>query len=1080
MNKRKLIIFLLFMIFCISNTMAQNTITGKVTGDDGQPVIGASVAVKGTTIGTISDVDGSFTLHVPQGNMNDTIQFSYIGMETIAEPIAGRSSISVVMHDNDVSMDEVVVTALGLSKDRKAIGYSALQVSGEELVSSKTTNPMAALSGKVAGVEIIGNAGPGSSQNVMIRGASSLSQNQPLYIVDGVPLINRITNTGDGLNYATDMGTGLNAVNPNDIEAMTVLKGAAATALYGSRAANGVILITTKSGKNTNGKMNISYDGTLTLQRVGMLPRVQEKYGEGWYGIFSTVENGNWGPAYTGTPQAWGYVYENQRQVANYEFLPTRLRDFYETGIANSHTVAASGGNASTNYYVSLSNDHENGVLPLDYDTYNRTTFATRASHKWNKFTFSSSFNVATEKVHQVPAGQSRSLGQNLFNSALHISLVDLKDEDNPFNSNDYFFTPYGQNPYWCIRNMAAELHRNKIYGKFQADYQIYKDLKFTYRFGGDVENTKTESMRNLFTFTPGSPQYVDNNNTVVDDSGYYKLEKATEYEINNDAFLTYTKNITEDLGVSAIAGFSAMETSWNYLNGEIQSLVLPGFYNLTNSTAEPTTTTKLEKIRRIGLFANVDFDYKRMVYLTLTARNDWSSTLPTNNNSYAYPGITLSWIFTELGDEGKLGPLTFGKLRAAYGWTGKDASVYTIYDFYAPTTIVNPGYPDVNDFQFPANGVNSWSVSNQMGNPELKPERTNEFELGTELIFYNGRFGIDASYYNKYTKDLINRLSLDVSTGYTSTFANIGDVRNKGYEISLFGYPVKTKDFSWKLSANVAQNKNKVEKLMLDEILLEGFSTCAIYAVEGQSVGQFKTTQALTVENGGKSYVVVDAKGCPVETDNEYIGRDINEKIRVGLTSAWQYKNFGLEATLDLHMGGYMFSNTKHNMGWTGSGYETTLNDRNPFIIPNSVLEVNAGTKGAIEVEMPDHSKKYYVENTTAPLAANNGKTGALHTFYSNGGLNCGADDVIERSYMKLRNASFYYTLPGSIAAKLKLQDVRFSFNAGNILLWLPKSNGYVDPESTSYGTGIGAKFGETNTNPTNQIYTFGVSVKF
>ncbi len=1079
MNKRKLITFLLFLILGISNVLAQNTITGKVTGDDGQPVIGATVAVKGTTLGTISGVDGSYMLNLPQSNANDSIQFSYIGLETVVVAIDGRSRIDVVLSDADVSMDEVIVTALGISKDRKAIGYAALQVSGEELASSKTANPMAALSGKVAGVEIIGNAGPGSSQNVMIRGAASLSQNQPLYIVDGVPLINRLTTTGNQLDYATDMGTGLNAVNPSDIEAMTVLKGAAATALYGSRAANGVILITTKSGQNTNGKMNISYDGTLSLQRVGMLPRVQEKYGEGWYNIFSTEENGNWGPAYTGMPQRWGYVVDNRQQVANYQFLPSRLRDFYETGVANSHTVSASGGNASTNYYVSLSNDHENGVIPLDYDTYNRTTLATRASHKWEKLTFSSSFNMATEKVSQVPSGQSRSLGNNIFNAPLHISLVDLKDLDNPFNNNDNFFTPYGQNPYWCVQNMRAELRRNKFFGKFQFDYQILNDLKLTYRFGGDVENTKTEAMRNIMEFTPGSIQ-AEANGKLIDDSGYYSQEKSTEYEINNDAFLTYTKNFGQNFGMSAIAGFSAMESSWNYLKSEIKSLVLPGFYNLTNSTSDPDSEEFTSKIRRMAVFANVDFDYKRMVYLTASARNDWSSTLPVNSNSYAYPGITLSWIFTELGNEGRLGPLTFGKLRAAYGWTGKDAEAYKVYDFYATTHIVNPGYPNVNDFAFPANGVTSWSVSNQKGNPDLKPERTNEFELGAELIFYDGRFGLDAAYYNKLTKNLINKLSLDVSTSYTEVFSNIGDIRNQGYELTAFGYPVKTRDFGWKISANFAQNKNRVEKLMLDEIRLSGFSTAAIYAVKGMAVGQYKTDRALTVENGGNSYVVVNTKGCPVASDMEYIGKDINEKFRAGITTAWNYKNFGLEATFDLHYGGYIFTFTKENMGWTGSGYETMLNDRNPFIIPNSVLVADKDTKDAFEVQMPDGSTSYFVENTSAPLCYYNGQQGDLPSFYSDGGLNCSDGFVIDRSYLKLRNASFTYSLPRSVAGKLCLQDVRFSLNAGNILLWLPKENGYLDPESSSYGTGIEGKFGEICTNPTNKVFTFGISVKF
>ncbi len=1069
MNKTKLIMFFLLLFLGVGNALAQKTISGKITGEDGEPIPGASITVKGTTTGTISSYDGTYILTVPQNTKSDTLQYSYIGMETVAEAINGRTTINVTLSNSDVAVDEVVVTALGISKNQKALGYAATKVSSDEIAISKNANVMGALSGKVAGVDIMGNAGPGSSQNVMIRGAASLSNNQPLYIVDGVPLINKQVTTGDNLNYNTDMGTGLNAVNPNDIESMTVLKGAAATALYGSRAANGVIMITTKSGSNTNGRLNIDYDGNFAVERVGYISKAQDMFGQGWYGMFSREENGNWGPAYTNQPQPWGYTIDNQQQVANYSFLDTRLRDFYELGFNNSHSLSLSGGNATTNYYFSVANDSENGVIPGDHDTYNRTTLSTRGSHKFNRVKITTSANFSNEKTLAIPSGQGASIIKALWDSPANISLVDLKDMDNKFNKNDNYFTPFGYNPYYVIENFVAEQHRNKLYGKAQADVDICKDLKLTYRFGGDVENSKTDSKRNSIKFTPGSVQ--DGLGTEYD--GYYSQIKRTRYEINNDVYLSYNKAINDDFNISAIAGFSAQEEGYNYMNAEISNLVLEGFYDLTNSTADPSTDQYHTKVRRLGVYANVDLDYKRMLYLTLTGRNDWSSTLPVDNRSYFYPGVTLSWIFTELGNDGKLGPLTFGKARASYGMTGKDASAYYVYDYYLKAYAANYGYGSVNYLEFPLAGSNSWAVSNTMGNPNLKPELTTEYEFGLELVFLNGRFGIDGDFYNKFTKDLINGISLDNSTGYTYTYANIGDIRNKGYELNGFVYPIKAKDFNWKISANFSQNFNKVEDLMLDELYLSGYSGCGIYAVKREPVGQFKTNVARKVKDEkGASHVVVDNTGNPLASVlTEYVDKDVNEKFRLGFTTRFEYKNFSLEGTFDYHHGGYIYCHTKEYQGWTGSGLETVVNDRNPYVIPGSVVEVKSKDDADFE-----YDGVFYAENMNSVSNYNK----MLHTFYSDGGVDKTNGFIIDRSYLKLRNVSFSYTMPARIVSRMKLQKVAFSLTASNILLWTPKENSYIDPECTSFDTGIGAKFGEYFTNPTNQVYTFGVSVGF
>ncbi|MBQ5451706.1 MAG: SusC/RagA family TonB-linked outer membrane protein, partial [Bacteroidales bacterium] len=918
---------------------------GKVVDRNGQPILGATVAVKGTTIGTISDDNGVYNLRIPNGSKSDTITVSFLGMQTAYMPVGNNSTIDVTLMEDDIAVEEVEITALGISKQRKAIGYAATKVDGDDIINAKTSNVIASVAGKVAGVEVMGNAGPGSTQNVMIRGAASLSGNQPLYIVDGVPIINTMSSGGDNLNNYTDLGSGLNAINPNDIESMTILKGAAATALYGSRATNGVVMITTKSGKNTNGKMIVTYDGAVSVQRVGYIPEVQEQFGQGWDGTFSREENGNWGPAYTNQNQAWGYIVDNSQQVAKYQFLKNRTREFYDLGLGNSHALSASGGNEKTSYYMSISNNHENGVIPGDHDTYNRTTISVKGSHTWNRLKFSSAFNYSNEKTVAVQAGQGHTMAKDLWDVPLHISLVDLGDLDNKFNQNSNYFTLFGINPYYLLENQNTELHRNKVYGKVQADIEIVKGLTLTYRFGGDIMNNKIEDKRNMVLFDVDSEQYKYNSkdDQTIGEPGYYSLSKYTGYEINNDAFLTYSKRLSDNWNLSAIAGMNVQEVSSNKLSGEINALVIPDFYNLTNSSSDPKTSSTLSKVRRVGAYANIDADFKSMLYLTFTMRNDWSSTLPTDNNSYAYPGMTAAWIFTELGNDGHFGPLTFGKVRASYGWTGKDATAYRVYDFYVSSVVRNPGYNGVNDLSFPIGGSQAWGICQIMGNPKIKPERTNEFEIGTELVFFNGRLDFDGAFYNKYTKNLIASLNVDNSTGYTSTLYNLGDISNKGYELSIGGTPVKLGDFSWRVSANFSQNFNKVEKLMLDEIGLEGFSSAMIYAVPGKAIGQFKTTPAATVTDPqGKVHTVVDAKGNPkTSTDMQYVGKDVNEKFRTGLTNRFEYKGFSLEATLDLHYGGYMYSKTREYLGWTGAGYYTNFNDRNPFVVPNSVVEV-------------------------------------------------------------------------------------------------------------------------------------------
>lgn len=1051
--KRKLTMFLALFFLGIGLVMAQTQVRGSVVDESGEPIIGASIQIKGTTRGAVTDVDGNFSLSVPS---NSILVISYVGMKT--QEVQAKSSMMVVLKSNAELLDEVIVTAMGVSRDKKALGYAATSIKGEDIANAQTVNPISALSGKVSGLDISAAPGPGATQNVIIRGASSFGNNQPLYIVDGVPVTNSQNRSGDNLNSQVDFGSGINALNPDDIADMTILKGAAATALYGSRAANGVIMITTKSGRNTDGKVQITYDGGLALSRVGRLPDEQTQFGQGWSGDHALDENGNWGSAYDGKDRVWGNIVNNSQQIKPYVYLNNRVRDFYDTGVDYNNAISFSGGNVATNYYLSLSQNSVDGVIPTDQDSYDRYTIAARGAHQAGKFNVSSSINFSTEKTKAVASGQGTSMHRSLYEIPNDLSIVDFKDYHSTFNNLDNYFTPYGVNPYYILNENGAIQNKNKFFGKFQVDYDIIDNLKLTYRFGGDYESSISETHQAIIAFTSGA----HNAGSSTANPGNYEERRRERVQMNHDVMAAYKGSISDNFSINAIAGFNANERTYSYLFGAVTSIDVPGFYSLSNSLSPSTSEQYKSKRRLVGLYANVDLGFNDYAYLTLTARNDWSSTLPTNGNSFFYPGATFSFLLTDYLKSNSIdtGIFDFAKVRLAYGQTGNDADLYYIYDRYVSGFATNPGYPSVDDLTFPLDGVNSYTVSNRLGNANLKPEITKEFEIGFETRFLNNRIGLDFSYYNRLTEGLIEVLPKDPSSGYTSQISNLGDIRNKGIELTVDVKPVETKNFSWNISWNFTRNRNKVERLDVDEVLLGGFGGAGIYAVEGLPIGQFKYTRTQKVTIDDEEYTIVDGNGNPQATaDMEYIGKDINEKYRMGLTNVFTFKDISLGATFDYRLGGYLHSQTKDYMHWTGSSPESVLNDRNPFIVPNSVKNNGDGTYSENDVPV----------NPTA-----------FHTFYSQGGFLGDEYSVISRSYLKLRNVSLAYSLPKTIVEKLKVNNVRLSLTANNILLWTPGENAYIDPETTTFGNDVAAKFGEFNANPTNVTYTFGVSILF
>ncbi|QVY65362.1 SusC/RagA family TonB-linked outer membrane protein [Polaribacter sp. Q13] len=1034
----------LLLALVVQISFAQTkTISGTVSDKSGV-LPGVSIVIKGTKKGTESDFDGKFSIKTNNG---DVLIFRYLGYKTTKKTIGSNNILNVTLEEGGEVLDEIVVTATGGQKVKKALGYSAASLGKKDFTISKTSNPMDALQGKVSGVDISAGPGPGSTQNVIIRGSSSFGNNQPLYIIDGIPITNSQNRSGSSLNNQVDFGSGINAINPDDIENMTVLKGAAATALYGSRAANGIIMITTKSGKNTDGKVNISYNNTFAFTRVGYLPEEQKQFGQGWSGDRALDENGNWGAAYDGLDRVWGRVIDNSQRIKPYNFVENRIRDFYDLGESHSNSLALSGGNETTNFYLSLSENSVDGPIPTDNDSYNRYTISMKGSHQGEKLKIQGSINVASEKTNAVESGQGSSVLRSLYEISNDISLLELKDYKNKFNNLDNYFTPYGINPYYILNENGAEQQKYKFYGKFQLDYKLLDNLKLQYAFGGDFE-TSTSDVHHAI---------IESSTATSLDPGSYSETRRNSLQMNHDFKTIYNTKLFKGINLDAIVGLNVNERQSDELKGSINSLDLPNYYHLSNSLAPSTSSQTSSKRRLMGLYYNLDFSIYDYLYLTLSGRNDWSSTLPEKNNSYFYSGQTLSFILSDFLEAKNVntGIMNFAKLRVAYGTTGNDADPYSIADRYVSATSTNPGFPQIDDLDFPLNGVNAYSASNRLPNPDLAPELTNEFEVGVEAQFFNSRLGFEVSYYNRFTEGLIDDRPIDPSSGYTFQTTNLGDVRNKGLEINFNATPVVIKDFSWKVNANFSTNDNMVEKLQ-DEVFLAGLGGAGIYAVEGKSMGQFKVAKIQTTDTG---QTIVDGSGMPIATvDTEYIGKDINEDYRLGLTNTFTWKGFSLAGTLDYRNGGYIYSGTKAYMGgWTGGGIETVLNDRKPFIIENSVTKNSDGS---------------FSENHTP---VDNTK---LNDFYSQGGLTGEEYAIIDRSYLKLRNVNLRYQFPTSITEKINVKSLSLSLSASNILLWTPAENKYIDPETTSFGNDIGAKFGEFSANAPNQTFTIGLNL--
>lgn len=634
-----------------------------------------------------------------------------------------------------------------------------------------------------------------------------------------------------------------------------------------------------------------------------------------------------------------------------------------------------------------------------------------------------------------------------LWQSARDISIVDFKDYNNKFNNVDNYFTVYAQNPYYVLNEHGNKFIENRMYGNANLEAKVLPWLTARFVIGSDVSNSTLKTWRAITNCSRAD--YNDDPGQVTEGS-YFSSE------LNTDFMLEFKKDFSEDFSVGGILGHNFNQRDSRVQTASVIGLSIPNFYNLSNSSATPSVSGDLSQRRLIGLYGQLNLGYKNYLYLNMTARNDWSSTLPAANRSFFYPSVDASFIFSELIDAKDI--LSFGKIRAGIAQTGKDADPYRVFSIMTQT-VHDDGY---RTLEYPlAGGINGFTVSNTIGNPKLQPEISTEKEIGLEMQFLNKRIGLDLSLYDKTTTDLIWAATIPSSTGYTSQIQNLGEINNKGVEIALSLVPVKTKDLEWEINCNFTSNKNLLVKLNdeLTQVNVGGTSSIGFVNRPGYEMGLFEGIVPATDPSGNP---VVNAQGLPVFKDTKDIIGTSQNKFRIGGGTSLTYKGLKLHASFDYREGGQMYSRTAEILYFTGNAQQTTYNDRQPFIIPNSVQLVNGK----------------YVENTVAIAGFSN----TMNLYYNqsyNAGKG-GAYALIDKTYFKLRELSISYSLPKSLLANTFISSVDVALVGNNLFLWTPNSNLLIDPEMTTFGNDMAADFGDYGATPSTRSFGFNVKLGF
>jgi TonB-linked SusC/RagA family outer membrane protein len=1031
-------------------TWAQTIITGRVVDEKGQPLTGVTISVKGSpSIGTVTDIDGNYRINSPSAA---TLVFQYIGYAS--QEVIASAAGTVQMRPSARELNGTIVTALAIKREKRDIGYSATTLSNADLTSGNNVSALSAIQGKTAGANITSaTGGPGGSTRIVLRGEKSVnSNNNALIVVDGIPVNNASRVEGISLLSQIDFGNQGNDINPDDIESITVLKGPAAAALYGSQAANGAVMITTKSGRNRKGpgKTEITVQSKYTLSNILKYPDFQNKYGQGnIYAIEDDRrENFSWGLPFDGQLRPWGQEINGRQQVKPYAAQEDNIKSFFDIGKTLENSVSLAGGTDRTSFYLSLDALNNRGVVPNTfYDKYSiRLNTSTELS---NKFYANVNINYLNINSRVETQGQSANgqgaVWDNLLQTPRDIPVWELADLSNPYYGYGFvdttgisrygYYGAYALNPYWVAENFDNRNKTDRIIGATTIGYKPNANWNIYDRIGGDVLSDRTFRKIPKYDFTPfddvyysnpdGSPQKQTNN------GGYFE-GTDTRLNLYNDLIVNYNKRLSEDIGFDGTLGHNLQLANENTSSGDINpitnGLVIPGYYNLSNNKSQITAANSTFRRRQVGVYGDLRLDYKRMVFLELTGRNDWFSTLAEGNRSFFYPSANMSWIFTEtFKNDVTEKVLTYGKLRGGYASVGNGATPYQNNNAGFSATQSQTSFGIIKfPFVTPeGNNVPGFSLGNTIGNPGLLPERTNSSEVGVDLGFFRDRASLEFTYYSNSSIDQIISTPVAPSAGYTSAIVNVGEISNKGVELSARISPISTKDFRWDVFGTYTKNKNRVESLSngVSQILLDGSSVMGVVAAVGREFGTFYGTDLLTDASG---HVIVDSvSGLPKLAPNAVYKGSFQPRFIASWGTTFRWKGLSFNMLFVTKQGGKFYSATKDLMDFCGTAAETE--NRDPYVFPNSVYQSANGT---------------YVPNTTKFLP---------YDYYTN--VIPAGQHVIDASYVKLQEASLYYTLPSKWFNKSFFGGFTIGVYGSNLAIWTSSENKYVDPEVTSGG---------------------------
>lgn len=1045
----KLVLSSLCLILISGALSAQNIrITGKVTDKTGLPVIGASVVIQGSTTGVAADIDGAYQINAPS---NGVLVFSAIGMKTITQQVNGRTSINVVMEEDALLLDELVVTALGIKKERKALGYAVQDLKSDEILKNKQTNVINSLAGKVAGVNITQSSGAaGSGATIIIRGGNSASEsrdNQPLFVVDGVIYDNSTPTSGnsqtDGVtSNATTFSNRVMDINPEDIESMSILKGAAAAALYGSRAADGVVLITTKKG--AEGSVKINFNSKYSYSWVGKMPELQGKYGRGYYneaGSFSDYTTQSWGNEITGK------VYDN-------------AGTFFQGGSVYDNSISVSGGSKNSTFYLSGSNFEQTGVVPTT--GYSKTTFRFNGEQKYNKLTIgaNAAYTLSSTAKTLTTAGLYDGGGTGAMTALYGWSRSD--DVQKYLNSDGTKYRMFEglqelasdvENPYWTLNRNKLSDNIHRLTSGINANYQFTDWLNVVYRVGYDTYNS------NDYT-------YIAPGGAVKELYQRGRLSKGgVDYEyLTSNLMVNFNKKVG-DFDLGALVGHTTEATERVILSHWGYNFQTPGTISFGNIVDENKFfTERTIRKRMVGAYAEFRGAYKNIAYLTLTGRNDWSSTLPKDSRSYFYPSVSGSVVFTELMPKNDI--LTFGKIRASWAQVGKDADAYATNNYLWDPKIVSGNFIGIG---------NSWTG----GSPFLVPEIQTSYEVGAELRFFNGRLGVDLTYYNSRTDNQLASPRLAQSTGYIFLTLNSGSVHNKGLEFSLNATPIETKDFTWDLTLNLSGNRGSLGNFLegvglfyVTDVQIGGVKAASIpnggyfLGLTGDYWVREKDDKGKEIAGGRYQIDPVTGLYTTTKVTTNVIGNR-EPKMIGGLNNSFRYKNLNLSFLLDLRLGGDIYD---------GTSYYTTMLGLHPQTLNRNSVTVSgvSSTTGEPLSYTYERGKNYIINNAS--------KSGEymIQQYWKSYAENA-YNFITSTNWVRLRSLSLGYDFTPHLKGCKVVKGLSATLSAQNLFVFTNYKG--MDPEVSVSGSGTGGSGSmgiDYNGVPATRNVTFGLNFTF